>query len=70
MDDKLPGMNDKNRLPRSVGLSVLALGATLLMGCGQKGPLVLPKPQQATSTPTPAAAAPAASAASAVPAKP
>jgi len=57
MDDKLPGMNDKKRLPRSVGLSVLALGAVLLMGCGQKGPLVPSKPAQAASAPTPAASA-------------
>ncbi|MDY0744353.1 lipoprotein [Paucibacter sp. R3-3] len=56
-------MNDKNKLPRSVGLSVLALGAALLMGCGQKGPLVLPKPPQAATS------APSAAAASAVQAK-
>ncbi len=38
---------NKNDLLRSVGLSLLAISAALLMGCGQKGPLTLPKAPQA-----------------------
>ena len=38
---------DKKKLLRSVGLSTLALSLGVLMGCGQKGPLTLPKPPEA-----------------------
>jgi len=41
MGDKLPQM--KIKLMRSVGPLVLTLCLTLLWGCGQKGPLTLPK---------------------------
>ncbi|WP_158080804.1 lipoprotein [Pelomonas sp. KK5] len=51
MGDKLLLMMNKNRLLRSVGLATLSLCAALLMGCGQKGPLVLPKPAGAASSP-------------------
>jgi predicted small lipoprotein YifL len=37
----------------------LALGAGLLAGCGQKGPLTLPRAQPAATTPASAASTPA-----------
>jgi Prokaryotic lipoprotein-attachment site len=43
-------------MPRSragcVGIAAALLGATLLAGCGQKGPLTLPKTAPAASSPT------------------
>ena len=41
----------------AVAVAVPALGAALLMGCGQKGPLVLPTQAQAATPPAPAASA-------------
>jgi predicted small lipoprotein YifL len=45
MGDKLPEMNNKaNKKPlRSVGACAVVLAVGLLAGCGQKGPLTLPK---------------------------
>jgi len=58
MGDKLPQMM-KIQLMRSVGARPLTLGMalclTLLMGCGQKGPLSLPK-EQVKPAATPASA--------------
>ena len=45
---------------RAKGLGALALLLAVLMGCGQKGPLSLPKPlPTAPTTPTAAASSPA-----------
>ncbi|HET9817586.1 MAG TPA: lipoprotein [Rhodanobacteraceae bacterium] len=46
-----------------VAATLLLLGAGLLAGCGQKGPLFLPKPNVAAPASAPSTPAPAASAA-------